>query len=161
MKKVEIHPLSVTIGAVVAFFLLFACSSSGSSSALVPTVPSNVTTQVTFHADTYTGLPQFGTYNASFTLGSTVATTVITDFSWTGDLEAARLLVNGTPVYSWGFGGNIAQTFSGGAAYAFAIPSRFSLSNGIKVPTGAALTVELASYRGVPVNTVSLAGYTL
>lgn len=162
MKKVEIHPLSASVGAAAALLLLFACSSSGKTSVPPVSAPApNVTSQVTFYADTsvaVAGGPWNGNTSAfAYTLGTTSAATVITDVSWTATTYSNRLLVNGVPVYAWGFGG--AQT-GGGAngLYGFATPSRFSLAQGIRVPAGAVLTIETdnASSRAY-----SLAGYTL
>ena len=142
MNKIEIHPLSATIGAALAFLLLFACSSSGKNS-VPPVIAPIVTTQVTFYSDTpvpgaggaWSG---FNPVNV-FSIGTMAAPTVITDVSWTnlGGLPSARLLVNGSPVYAWGWDHHAPR--SDGAA---AVASRFSLTHGILVPKDAVLTVE-------------------
>lgn len=153
MMKIEIHPLSVTVGIVAAVLLLFACSSS--SGAAIPPVQSapGVSTQVTFYTDTFTQNPgPWGGF--TYQLGTASAVTVITDVSWAGTSRDARLLVNGAPVYAWGFGGE--NTTFGASAYGYSSPSNLTLANGIRVPAGAVLTVEAS---GAP-RAFSLAGYT-
>jgi len=151
MKKIEIHPMSVTVGAAVAVLLLFACSSgSGGRSTFPPLQPTpSVSTQVTFYADASTpiGVP----WGSAYAMGTTAAPTVITDISWAGNSREARLLVNGSPVYAWGFGGEVNSSGVG-----YSSPSNLTLANGIRVPAGAVLTVEAS---GLP-RAVSLAGYT-
>lgn len=157
--KIEIHPLSATVGAIATVLLLFACSSSsGGSAGIPPLQPTpSVSTQVTFYADANTPNPasSWGPSTTVYSLGTTPAPTVITDISWAGTLWDARLMVNGVPAYAWGFGG----TFLGGAGSFFAVPSRFSLAEGIRVPANAVLTVETAGGSGNP-RAISLAGYT-
>ena len=67
-----------------------------------------------------------------------------------------RLLVDGTPVYGWGFGG--------ASSSGYALPSRISLEHGIRVPAGATLAIETGTFNSGsssnPEN-FSLAGYTL
>jgi hypothetical protein len=156
MKTLEIHPLSVTVGAVAALVLLFACSSRSGASPSTPPVPvPAVTTQVTFYSD-------IGSFSASnpwagsvysYNLGSTVASTVITDIAWTDSSVRSRLLVNGVPVYAWGFGG------ASGSPTGFASPSWLSLAHGIRVPAGASMVIETMAGGTPPA--WSLAGYTL
>ena len=152
--KIEIHPLSATLGAFAAALLLFACSSSsGAGSPPVQTAPT-VSTQVTFYSETAT--PTGTSLPSAFALGTTAAPTVITDVSWSGNSARARLLVNGAPVYCWGFGGEYVTSGGSAGAIFFAVAPRFTLAHGIKVPANAVLTVETSGSLGA----VSLAGYT-
>lgn len=155
MNRIEIHPLSVTVGAVVAALLLFACSSRSSGSPIMPTpVPTPaVSTQVTFYGDTVANNPN-SAFPFTWTLGTTSAATVITDVSWLDTSSRARLLVNGVVVYGWGFGGS-----RFGTSYGYATPSRFSLANGIRVPANATLAIE--GVENSSTQAWSLAGYTL
>jgi hypothetical protein len=144
MKTCQVHPLSITIGAIAAALLLFACSSGGGGGSGGRSVPSPGPYQspaanslVSFYSDNSvpngpgTSLHDFGT----------VDETVITDIHWTGN-NNGRLLVNGATVFGWSY-----ATPSTGAA------SRFTLAHGIRIPAGASLAVENGG------NFVSLAGY--
>lgn len=149
MKTYQVHPLSITIGAIAAALLLFACS-SGSGGSSVPSPGPYQSPAASSLVSFYSDSPAFSAVgNSFFDLGTVTSQVVITDFSWEGGREG-KLLVNGAPVYGWGFGGR--ETSAG--AYGFASPSRFSLAHGIRIPSGASLAIEgtLGSY-------VSLAGY--
>jgi hypothetical protein len=149
MKTYQVHPLSITIGAIAAALLLFACS-SGSGGSSVPSPGPYQSPAASSLVSFYSDSPAFSAVgNSFFDLGTVTSQVVITDFSWEGGREG-KLLVNGAPVYGWGFGGRETST----GVYGFASPSRFSLAHGIRIPSGASLAIEgtLGSY-------VSLAGY--
>ena len=158
MKTYEVQPFSVTVGALVAALLLFACSSSGSGSSSGPTNPGQnpvvTTTPVTFYSDA--PVPLDGLNGEVFAFGVVAADTVITDISFqeadrnsTGD----RILVDGVPVFGWGYGG-ARESFSG--PFGYAVAPRMSLQHGILIPAGSTLTVETTSGNGF----IALAGYT-
>ena len=158
MKTYEVQPFSVTVGALVAALLLFACSSSGSGSSSGPTNPGQnpvvTTTPVTFYSDA--PVPLDGLNGEVFAFGVVAADTVITDISFeeanrssTGD----RILVDGVPVFGWGFGG-ARESFSWTGGYGVA--PRMSLQHGILIPAGSTLTVETTGNNGF----IALAGYT-
>jgi hypothetical protein len=152
MKTCQVHPLSITIGAISAALLLFACSSGGGGNSAPSPGPYQspaASSLVSFYSDS----PAFlAVGNSLFDLGTMGSQVVITDFSWESGREG-KLLVNGAPVYGWGFGGRESST-QNGSAYGYATPPRFSLAHGIRIPAGASLAVEgtLGSY-------ISLAGY--
>jgi hypothetical protein len=56
MKTCQVHPLSITIGAIAAALLLFACSSGGSGGSKVPSPgpyqSPAASSLVTFYSDT-------------------------------------------------------------------------------------------------------------
>jgi hypothetical protein len=138
MKTCQVHPLSITIGAIAAALLLFACSSGGGGGGR--SVPSPgpyqspaASSLVTFYSDTPIG-------NGTYDFG-TVDETVITDIHWV-DSYAGRLLVNGATVFGWG-----------GGHYDGPSP-RFTLAHGIRIPAGASLAVETDGG-----SFISLAGY--
>ena len=149
MKAYQVHPLSVTIGAIVAALLLFACS-SGSGSGVAPSPNPNQSpapsSLVSFYSAT--GIPTGGPNGSVYDFGTVNAQTVITDFHWSSANDS-RLLVNGVTVFGWGEGG---QSSQGGYAYA----ARFSLAHGIVIPAGASLAVEAFNPGS---GFVSLAGY--
>ena len=158
MKTYEVQPFSVTVGALVAALLLFACSSSGSGSSSGPTNPGQnpvaTTTPVTFYSDA--PVPLDGLNGEVFAFGVVAADTVITDISFeeanrssTGD----RILVDGVPVFGWGFGGT-RESFNWTGGYGVA--PRMSLRHGILIPAGSTLTVETTSGNDF----IALAGYT-
>ena len=160
MKTYEVQPFSVTVGALVAALLLFACSSSGSGSSSGPTNPGQnpvvTTTPVTFYSDA--PVPLDGLNGEVFAFGVVAADTVITDISFreanrfsTGD----RILVDGVPVFGWGFGGVDVNNGPQGTS-TFAVAPRMSLQHGILIPAGSTLTVETTSGNGF----IALAGYT-
>lgn len=141
MKAIQVHPLSATIGAFTAALLLFACSSSGSGASNSPgnptPTPSTPGTPVSFYRDLTTATPS-GSSNlpVTFQFGVMASETVITDisFSESTSVPASRLLVDGVPVYAWGYGG--VNSVAG------AVAPRFSLTHGILIPAGANVTVE-------------------
>ena len=151
MKTYQVHPLSITIGAIAAALLLFACSSGSGGSSVPSPGPYQspaASSLVTFYSESPT-LTAVG--NTFFDLGIIGSQVVITDISW--ERGSGKLLVNGAPVYGWGFGGSQFSS-STDRSYGYASPPRFSLAHGIRIPAGASLAVEgnLGGY-------VSLAGY--
>lgn len=158
MKTYEVHPFSVTVGALVAALLLFACSSSGSGSSNAPNNPGQdpvaTTTPVTFYSDT--SVPLDGGVEV-FVFGAVVADTVITDISYQNTApfsERDRILVDGVPVFGWGFGG-VREAF-GQPGTGYGVAPRISLRHGILIPAGSTLTVETLGEN----NFIALAGYT-
>ena len=159
MKTYEVHPFSVTVGALVAALLLFACSSSGSGSSVAPNNPGQdpaaTTTPVTFYSDA--PVPLDGGVEV-FVFGAVAADTVITDISYQATAsfsERDRILVDGVPVFGWGFGGVRESNVMDGA-YGYGVAPRISLRHGILVPAGSTLTVETLGEN----NFIALAGYT-
>ena len=164
MKTYEVQPFSVTVGALVAALLLFACSSSGSGSSSGPTNPGQnpvvTTTPVTFYSDAPVRQPD-PNLNVicefhEFIFGVVAADTVITDISFeqaydTGDATRDRILVDGVPVFGWGIGGLSSSSSNG-----FSVAPRMSLQHGILIPAGSTLTVETTSGNAF----IALAGYT-
>ena len=152
MKTCQVHPLSITIGAIAAALLLFACSSgsgSGSAPSPGPYQAPAASSLVSFYSDT----PINGPAGNVFDLGAVSTQTVITDFHWESS-SVGRLLVNGVTVFGWGFGGS-----RDNGQYAYATPERFSLTHGIVIPAGASIAVETGSNSSSTASWISLAGY--
>ena len=157
MKTYEVHPFSVTVGALVAALLLFACSSSGSGSSSGPSNPGQnpaaATTPVTFYSDA--PVPLDGGVEV-FVFGAVATDTVITDISYQATAsfsERDRILVDGVPVFGWGFGGT-RESFQN--EWGYGVAPRISLRHGILIPAGSTLTVETLGEN----NFIALAGYT-
>ena len=162
MKTYQVHPFSVTVGALAAALLLFACSSSGAGSSSPSNnpnqTPATTTTPVTFYSRT--PVPLDGGVEV-FLFGAVAEDTVITDISFETVNPSStrdRILVDGVPVYGWGFGGVRSGQLAFGSTdgLAVAVAPRISLTHGILIPAGSTLTVETLGENGF----IALAGYT-
>ena len=146
MNKYEVHPLSITVGAIAAALILFACSSSDSESSIIPPQnPTSNTTAVSYYSTDGTGNQNQNGFGFTNTMGTAAADTVITDVSSTEPMYHSRLLVDGTPVYAW-YSTNQDPT-----------DYRMSLATGIPVPAGGVITIESSM---IMTGAVSIAGYT-
>lgn len=142
INRSRLDPFSVTTGAVLSVFLLFACAGGGGkSSSAPPPGGTQVTTQFSIYADNAVldetrGIP----WRYSYSLGIASTDMVITDFARTGSFYGSRLVVDGVPVY--------------------VIPSgtaSMSLMHGIQVPRGAVVSIE-SEYDSM---VWSVAGYSM